>query len=163
MNDVVGKLKIKQVIVGMSISMVSDLQMTQQDLLKKIKFLKKEPHIQFDVPWQTTQWALEEWIEAYTQASEQAQWQIQKLGECKDKANKIGVDIHREMNDVKELDLYEATQIIKDTSKTIQKMSKVIDLVITQIKKVKKEQRAIKRDVEKLAKAVKDGAIMAYG
>jgi len=67
------------------------------------------------------------------------------------------------MNDVKELDLYEATQIIKDTSKTIQKMSKVIDLVITQIKKVKKEQRAIKRDVEKLAKAVKDGAIMAYG
>lgn len=120
---------LKEALLSLIVTMVSDLNMSLDDLKKQIGFKAEPPFIDIKCvdKYETVFEAIKGWIMAFIDTKERAEAFSEKVEALPDKAKNIGENAKTEI-ETSDLDLMSKAKVVKDTLSSV---SKIKDIAAT--------------------------------
>ena len=120
---------LKEVLLSLIVTMVSDLNMSLDDLKKQITFTVEKPFIKIEAveKYMDVYNKMVTWVEAYIDSQERATAFTEKVEGIPDKAKELGENAKTEL-ETSDLDMMAKAKVIADTGKSV---SKIKDIAAT--------------------------------
>lgn len=128
---------VKHALFGLALAIVSDGNLSQTDLSKKIRIIDEEPYfeIEADQKWKTVIDGLKEWICAYNAAGEKVSDLLKSLDRVPNRANDIAAAAQEEMVGG-DLNPKEIEKAIQDTKESVIEVLKVHEQFVAQLNRI---------------------------
>ena len=122
---------LKEVLMSLIVTMVSDLNMSLDDLKKQISFTVEEPFIKIECvdKYMTVYNDMVAWVKSYIDTKERAEAFTEKIEGIPDKAKEVGENAKTEL-ETSDLDMMAKAKVIKDTMSSVSKIKDVAATVV---------------------------------
>ena len=117
--------------MSLIVTMVSDLNMSLDDLKKQISFTVEEPFIKIECvdKYMTVYNDMVAWVKSYIDTKERAEAFTEKIEGIPDKAKEVGENAKTEL-ETSDLDMMAKAKVIKDTMSSVSKIKDVAATVV---------------------------------